>query len=284
MGIGSSYKKIFPAILLIVVIGIVAYANSFQAPFAMDDNWTIVDNPVIRSLDNFYANPKGYRFLPNRYVATLSLALNYKYGGLDVTGYHIVNLVIHLLSALLVYTLLRLTFRTPYFKAQVESDSGSGLGSTSTWFSSLSSPPFFLPLFAALLFVVHPVQTQAVTYIVQRMTSLAAMFYLLSCVLYVLARLSMESTVNKQQDHGGKTRSILSLTSFASKACYLIGSVAAAVLAMKTKEIAFTLPFAVLLYEVCFFRGALAKEFALPAADFCNLADHPDDDSRFRWI
>ena len=88
--------------------------------------------------------------------------------------------------------LLRLTFHTPYFEAQVESDSGSGLGSTSTWLSAFFSPPFFLPLFAALLFVVHPVQTQAVTYIVQRMTSLAAMFYLLSCVFYVLARLSME--------------------------------------------------------------------------------------------
>ena len=129
---GGSYKKVFPAILLIVVIGIVAYANSFQAPFAMDDNWTIVKNSVIRSLDNFFANPKGYSFLPNRYIATLSLALNYKYGGLDVTGYHIVNLVIHLFSALLVYALLRLTFRTPYFEAQVKSDSGSGLSSTST--------------------------------------------------------------------------------------------------------------------------------------------------------
>jgi tetratricopeptide (TPR) repeat protein len=154
--------------------------------------------------------------------------------------------------------LLRLTFHTPYFAAQVESDSGSGLGSTSTWLSAFFSPPLFLPLCAALLFVVHPVQTQAVTYIVQRMTSLAAMFYLLSCVFYVLARLSMEQTVNVTPDNGGKKKPIAPLDRV-KQGLLLTGSVAAAVFAMKTKEIAFTLPFAVILYEVCFFRGSWRK-------------------------
>ena len=118
-----------------------------RRPFVLDDDWTIVKNPVIRSLDNFYANSTGYEFLPNRYVATLSLAINYSFGGLDVTGYHVVNLLIHLLSALLVYALLRLTFHTPYFAAQVESDSGSGLELNLNslalifFFSSLFPPP-----------------------------------------------------------------------------------------------------------------------------------------------
>ena len=255
-GFGSKLflKKVFPSILLILIVGIIVYVNTFQVPFVLDDDWTIVKNPVIRSLDNFYANSTGYEFLPNRYVATLSLAINYFFGGLDVTGYHVVNLLIHLLSALLVYALLRLTFHTPYFEAQVESDSGSGLGSTSPWLSAFFSPPFFLPLFAALLFVVHPVQTQAVTYIVQRMTSLATMFYLLSCVFYVLARLSMEHTLNVMPENGDKTKTIVPLDRV-KQGLLLTGSVAAAVLAMKTKEIAFTLPVAILLYEVCFFRG-----------------------------
>ena len=66
------------------------------------------------------------------------------------------------------------------------------------------------------------------------------MFYLLSCVLYVLARLSMEHTVNKTPDNGGKTKSIAPLDRV-KQGLLLTGSVAAAVLAMKTKEIAFTL-------------------------------------------
>ena len=70
-----SFKKIFPSILLILVVGIIVYVNSFHVPFVLDDDWTIVKNPIIRSLDNFYANPTGYEFLPNRYVATLSLAI-----------------------------------------------------------------------------------------------------------------------------------------------------------------------------------------------------------------
>jgi tetratricopeptide (TPR) repeat protein len=249
-------KRSLPVIFLILLTGIVVYANSFQVPFVFDDHWTIVNNAIIKNLDNFFANSSGYDFLPNRYVATLSLAINYFFGGLDVTGYHAVNLFIHLLSALLVYTLLRLTFQTPYFEAQKKSEKAaladepdSGSTSPSTWFSSFFTPDLFIPLFAALLFVVHPVQTQAVTYIVQRMTSLTTMLFLLSCVLYVLARLRFE----ERGSRGVKRGRMLVL---AVPVLQIVGAVLAAVLAMNTKEIAFTLPFAALLYEVCFFRGA----------------------------
>jgi hypothetical protein len=105
-----------PAILLILSAGIIVYANTFQVPFVFDDPVSIVQNDVIRSLDNFFANSSGYEFLPNRYVAYLTFALNYQFGELDLFGYHAVNLTIHLACALLVYTLLRLTFRTPYFQ------------------------------------------------------------------------------------------------------------------------------------------------------------------------
>ena len=217
-------KKNWLALLLIVLVGLVAYSNSFHVPFVFDDEWTLVDNPDIRSLE-------GLQTSHARYIANLSFALNYHFGGYDVVGYHVVNLVIHLLAALLVYLLLRLTFRTPYFQGQ-----GEGAGDACVAPASCRAATF-IPLFAALLFVAHPIQTQAVTYIVQRMTSLATLFYLLSLVLYVLARLSM--------DRKSILKTVLLLT----------GAAGAALLAMKTKEITFTLPFAIVLYEVFFFRG-----------------------------
>jgi hypothetical protein len=248
-------QRFLPAMLLILVVGIAVYANTFQVPFALDDYRTITGNAVIKNLENFSVNSTGYEFLPNRSVAMLSFAVNYFFGGLEVAGYHTVNLLIHLLSALLVFTLLQLTFHTPYFAAQGESDSGSGFGSTSTRFSLFFTPHVFIPLFATLLFVVHPVQTQAVTYVVQRMASLTTMFFLLSCVLYVLARLSIGQSGNRNQKAAVRTETIGS-TGRVKQGLLLTGSVLAAVLAMKTKEIAFTLPMAVLLYEVFFFQGA----------------------------
>jgi tetratricopeptide (TPR) repeat protein len=225
-------RRAITAILLVLLTGILVYANIFQVPFVLDDYYTIVRNPVIRNLANFSFNSALDQIYLPRVLTFLTFALNYHFGGLNVTGYHLANLLIHLASGLLVYALLRLTFRTPYFKDGEVSDPGF--------------TPQFIALFAALLFIVHPVQTQAVTYVVQRMTSLAAMLYLLSGVLYVKGRLGMEEGKGK----------------FSYRpALFLAGSVLAAVMAMQTKEIAFTLPLAMVLYEVCFFRGAWRRRF-----------------------
>ena len=241
--VNSLFKRLFPAILLILLAGTIIYSNTFEVPYALDDENSIVRNDVIERLDNFYANRSGYDFLPNRYVPYLTFALNYHFGGLDVTGYHVVNLAIHLLTALLVFALLRLTFRTPYCQPQPSVLSPQ---------SSVLSPHFFIPLFGTLLFVTHPVQTQSVTYIVQRVTSMATMFYLLSMVLYVQARLVVENAEFRMQNaekHSFTAKSRI-------KPWLLIGGATlSAILAMKSKEISFTLPLAVLLYEVCFFRG-----------------------------
>ncbi|MBI5444185.1 MAG: tetratricopeptide repeat protein [Deltaproteobacteria bacterium] len=224
------------AIALLVLVGITVYANSFGVPFVLDDKTTIIQNPIVKSLANFYANRSGYEYLPNRWVAVLSFALNYRLGGLAVIGYHAVNLAIHLASGLLVYALLRLTFRTPYFRSS----------------RPASVSPSFIPLFAALLFLVHPIQTQAVTYVVQRMTSLATLFYLLSMALYVRARLQME----ERPPFPGAS---FQRAPFFFPLALLAGSTLSAVLAMKTKEISFTLPLAAVLYEVSFFSGPWKK-------------------------
>jgi tetratricopeptide (TPR) repeat protein len=228
LGIPAFLIRPLPAALLILLAGIIVYSNSFQVPFVLDDKQSIVVNSDIRSLDNFHASP-------TRVVGYLTLALNYRFGGLDVTGYHVVNLCIHLVSGLLVYFLLLAIFRTPYFSP------GGSVADDPAVSGGLAIRPC-VALFAALFFVVHPVQTQAVTYIVQRMTSLATMFYLLSVVLYVLGRLKAEG--GRLKAEGWKVPVLL-----------IAGSVISAILAMKTKEIAFTLPLAIVLLELYFFRG-----------------------------
>ena len=222
------FKRPAGQLLLIMAIGVLAYANSFQVPLLFDDATSITENPVIRNLGTFMGSA-GYLYNPRRFVGYLTVALNYRLGGLDVTGYHIFNLAVHIGSACLVYLLASLTLATPFFRAPgKETDNGSTSQDTRT----------LLPLVAALLFVAHPVQTQAVTYIIQRIASLATMFYLLSLVLYVKGRLYRQSSGSPATGR---------------KAALFGTSLVCALLAMKTKEIAFTLPLVVLLYEYFFF-------------------------------
>ena len=220
-------------ILLLALMGLLAYSNTFEVPFQFDDKPNIVINPIIKDLRYFLETEKAKMFtgkneypaFTRRYIGHLTFALNYKIHGLDVTGYHVFNLFIHVLNAILLYWFVVLTFRTPKLK-------GSPLGD--------SSRP--IALFAALLFVSHPMQTQAVTYIVQRLTSLATLFYMLSLVLYIKTRL-------KTEQQSSKTGAFL---------LYFF-SVVSALLAMKTKEIAFTLPLVIALYECMFFRGKIKR-------------------------
>ena len=107
-----------------------------------------------------------------RVFAYFTFALNYYFGGLNVFGYHLVNLLIHIGSGLVLYWFLLLTFRLPSLRERY------------------GSAAFPIALFSSLLFLCHPVQTQSVTYIVQRMTSMAGLFYLLAMVLYVKGRLA----------------------------------------------------------------------------------------------
>ena len=156
-------KKTYLHILVIAIVGIISYSNSFNVPFQFDDYFNISENPIIKDPGNFTSSLSGYQYNPRRYLGYLSLALNYRYGGLDVRGYHIVNLLIHLINATLVYFLVLLTFRTPSFKSdksEVSSkkeDAGKGPDtdglSLLTTHYSLSPvhgllSPFFPPFFS----------------------------------------------------------------------------------------------------------------------------------------
>jgi tetratricopeptide (TPR) repeat protein len=236
------YQNTFFHVLIIVTISILAYTNTLRSPFVYDDIFLIEKNEIIRNLRNFIDFSEVHNLtsivdlvcvLKSRYVVLFTFALNYKLHGLNVTGYHITNIFIHLLNGLLVYRLILLTFRTPIVKM-----------------SSLSGQARWIALFIALFFVAHPLQTQAVTYIWQRCTSLATLFYLLSLVLYIESRI-----IHKDSQQAGGSADHVNLR---SRICYF-SAIIATCLAMYSKEIAFTLPITLCVYEFIFFKGKCLK-------------------------
>jgi Flp pilus assembly protein TadD len=249
-------------LLLILVAGLYAYWNTFNVPFVFDDQSSIVDNSIIKDLGNFLGDSKGYLHNPRRVVGYFSFALNYHWGGLDVFGYHLVNLVIHLVNALLVYTLCRQLFRTPYLRQSTLAPGATGVA-----------------LLAALLFIAHPLQTQAVTYIVQRFTSLTILFFLLSFVLYTAGRLRCANDDAYRSPHPDSlmpdSESRILLPSRLFTFLLFAGSLLAAVLAMKTKEMAFTLPLTILLCEFSFFKSSLKTKLLAGIPVLLTLAIVP---------
>lgn len=221
------------SLILISLISIIAYSNSFSVPFHFDDIPNIANNSSIRDLSSFPEPAGTGQFIPTRSIGYLSFALNYTFHGLDVTGYHAVNLLIHIINAILLYSLVMMTFKTPRLDGSV-----------------LREKSGHIALFAGLLFAAHPLQTQAVTYIVQRFASLAAMFCLLSLVMYIKSR-----QISEEADDQGLEAGLFS----GKNLFYYALSVFSAVLAMKTKEIAFTLPVMVAVYEFLFFKGKIKR-------------------------
>ena len=131
-----------------------------------------------------------------------------------MTGYHVVNIVIHIITACLLFAVILKLFDTPNL---VNKNSGDA---------------YFVALLTAALWAVNPIQTQAVTYIVQRMASMAALFYLLAVYFYIVARLK----------HTTKSRMVLYTLCVLSYLC-----------AIFSKENAAALPIALLISRVYFF-------------------------------
>jgi Tfp pilus assembly protein PilF len=255
----SSRSFTFFSLLLIVVVCLVAYSNTFHVPFQFDDPFNIMERNYVRDIGVFFDQQWGGTgsTYVMRTVGFFTLAVNYRIHGDAFAGYHIINLLIHIFNGFLVYFLVLLTFRTPYFSNPSAPPLSLRGGRVGLFNSQLSTR--FISLAAALLFVSHPIQTQAVTYIVQRFTSLATLFYLLSMVMYIKSRLASQRQVEAkvEKDSASKLKPQASVS--ASALTFFVLSFLSAVLAMKTKEIAFTLPIVIALYEFMFFGGALKK-------------------------
>ncbi len=219
------------AVILLAAATLLLYGHTLDVPMYLDDISSISDNPAIADAG---AWGRIFAFSEMRFVGYLSFALNYQAHGEAVAGYHIVNLLIHIGAGLTLYLLVLALGRTPALRA-----------------SELGESLPLLALGAALLFLIHPLHTQAVTYIVQRLASLVALFYLLSIYAYVQGRLSLGS----------------------HRAAWFAACGLAAVLALFTKQNAVTLPAALVLVEFCFFAGeARERRRLLLIAVACLLA------------
>src|SRR5215472_4657957 len=154
------------ALVLLGSAALAAYHNSFSGPFIFDDTRSIVDNPDIRHLaTTLRGNPQ---INPSRPLLRVSLWINYAWGGVEVRGYHVLNLMLHILAAWTLWGLARRLLESPSLRDRY------------------GKPAWGLALAIALLWTVHPLQTESVTYVVQRTEVLAGWFYLLT--LYSVAR------------------------------------------------------------------------------------------------
>ncbi len=167
-----SKRIVWPAILVLITAGLGLYWHTLSAPFLFDDAVAIVDNASIRE-----ASPAVMAAPPNtptagRPVVNATLAFNYALGGLDVSGYHLFNIAVHVCCALLLFGIVRRTLET---------------GGTADLASARSTvPPTVVAFAAALLWLVHPLQTECVSYVTQRSESIMALFFLLT--LYAAIR------------------------------------------------------------------------------------------------
>jgi protein O-mannosyl-transferase len=159
------------AILLIAVVGIIAYINSLNGTFQFDDGYHIVEGSKIKNIDNVLT-ASHWKAIGNRPLAFFTLAVNYKLNQLDPTGYHIVNLLFHILAGFMAFLLTLEILSLQIFRKN----------------KTVKDYKVFIALFSAFIFVTHPIQTQAVTYIIQRMTVMAGFFYMWAVLLYIRGR------------------------------------------------------------------------------------------------
>ncbi len=238
------------ALLFMAVLTFIVYSNTFNAPFVLDDYVLITNNPHVRLTDLTMEGlmRSGFNSTSARPFAMISFAFNYYFHTYKLMGYHLVNIFIHITTGILFYFLIKTTLSE--FKAQSSKLKAKNLEAQQQ--STLN--PTFIAFFAALIWLVHPVQIQSVTYIIQRMNSMAAMFYVLSLLLYAKGRIVHIQEVNNSQLATHNSQPVANLRfHMRSTLCYT-GSLFAGIVALGSKEIAATLPFFILLYEWYFFQ------------------------------
>ena len=154
-----------------MLAGIAVYLNSLSGPFVFDDQSAILDNPTIRQLSPLSVplSPPQNKPVARRPIVNLSLAVNYAVGRLEVRGYRLTNLAIHLLAALTLFGIVRRTLQLPSL--------GPQFGEQAT----------NLAWAAALIWTLHPLQTELIDYVTQRTESMMGLFYLLTIYCSVRA-------------------------------------------------------------------------------------------------
>ncbi|MCM8775250.1 MAG: tetratricopeptide repeat protein [Candidatus Omnitrophica bacterium] len=210
-----SQRLVFVGILLLA--GLITYVNSFKGDFVFDDGYTLLRNTKIQTLwpfTKFFTTPRG--------LGDFTFALNFALGGRHPFGYHLINIVIHLAAGLVLYGILRRTFLLPSMPPSFQHDGSE------------------LAFIIALLWIVHPVQVQSVTYISQRYESLCGLFYLVT----------FYNTIRHAQDGASSNSKKWLLIAWISSAC-----------GMLTKEVMATAPLLILVYDRIFLASSIREIF-----------------------
>lgn len=203
------------AFILIALGLLCAYSNSFRGPFIFDDISSILENSSIRDFRTAFFPPGDSGLtVSGRPLVNFSLAINYTLGGTRVVGYHVANLVIHVSAALLLFSLVRRLLLLPSISEKLRGSS------------------FELALAVSSIWCLHPLQTESVSYVVQRAESLVGFFYF--ATLYFFMR-ALEHPEEKR---------------------WSIASVAACFLGMGTKEVMVSAPLVVFLFDRAFISEA----------------------------
>lgn len=215
----SKVKSIY-YYLIIIVITYLVYSNSISGEFVFDDESVIVNNPSIQSLGNipkYFTADEGFHKVIGRYyrpVVSSSYAVDYSVWGLNPYGFHITNVIIHIISCLLLFKIFIVLFWRYKYRN-------------------------LFSLFAALIFAVHPIHTEAVAWISGRTDSMVTMFFLASFLFYI--------EFTKEQRHVNETNTIESITD--KNYLYLALSLVFYTFGLLTKEMIVTMPVIILLYD-----------------------------------
>lgn len=203
-----------------IVMG--AYSDTFRVPFLFDDVPSILSNSTIRHFAQAWRPPSEYGVtVAGRPLVNVSLAINYAISGYSVWSYHLFNLLIHLATGIILFDGARRTLLRSYFSERFRTHAAA------------------LALSISALWLLHPLQTEAVTYTIQRAESLMAFFYLLTLWFFI-------RSVEPGESRGWK-----------------IGAFFACLAGMATKEVMVSAPLIIALYDRIFVAGSWADVWKL---------------------
>ena len=251
-----SFIKSISILALFCTLGFGIYSNALEASFYFDDIPTIKDNVNIRVTRLTEIGNAGFKSSSTRPIAFISFALNYYFHQYNPKSYHVVNIIIHILTGILLYLFIKTTLSIPISKS-------------SNTLIPPSIKPASIAFFTALIWLVNPLHIQSVTYIVQRMNSMASMFFILSLLLYAKGRMIKHlQLTDLQHDKSSKldtnTLAIKRKTAFSFQllipGLYFSGAFLSWTLALGCKQTTATLPFFIFLYDWYFFQD-LSKDW-----------------------
>ena len=252
---------------LIVIAGLVAYRSSLQVPFLFDDQLAVVANPSIRRLwplTDVLSPPQTAAGAVGRPLVNLSLAVNHALGGMNPWSYHAFNLAIHVLAGLALFGLTRRLMPLAVGRHLLARAATAELADDKSRRSSHESPASRLlqdqataPALAnALLWTVHPLQTESVTCVIQRSELLGGLFYLVTLYGFVRAA-GYGQPGGSRREEAERTGLVTSVATSGKR--WLVVSWLACLLGMAAKEVVVSAPLLVLLCDRTFFAGTFRE-------------------------